>query len=183
MEVSADKLLEIMEYNNSQDFPRDTKMYTKDEVDKIIINIYHEIRKKVAYDSFNEGYVLIDDIDNMHHILFLLVFDRNLLDNDNYGIKSYQALWMRIQNEVVSARFNRFADIIDMDRYADEFYSAETLCEMSECLANALQKQGINVAAIGTEEVKELTERAQFGGLGLPWLINRTVVKEEKADV
>lgn len=141
---------------------------------------YTKMRRDDTYESIRQ---LIDDIDNMHHILFLLVFDRNLLDNDNYGIKSYQALWMRIQNEVVSARFNRFADIIDMDRYADEFYSAETLCEMSECLANALQKQGINVAAIGTEEVKELTERAQFGGLGLPWLINRTVVKEEKADV
>lgn len=141
---------------------------------------YTKMRRDDTYESIRQ---LIDDIDNMHHILFLLVFDRNLLDNDNYGIKSYQALWMRIQNEVVSARFNRFADIIDMDRYADEFYSAEILCEMSECLANALQKQGINVAAIGTEEVKELTERAQFGGLGLPWLINRTVVKEEKADV
>ena len=62
MNVSADKLLGIMEYNNSQDFPRDTELYTKDEVDKIIINIYHEIRKKVAFNSFNEGYVLIDDI-------------------------------------------------------------------------------------------------------------------------
>lgn len=65
MKVSADKLLEIMEYNNSQDFPRNTELYTKDEVEKIIINIYHEIRKKVAFDSFNEGYVLIDDIDKI----------------------------------------------------------------------------------------------------------------------
>lgn len=65
MEISAEKLLNIMEYNNSQDFPRNTELYTKDEVDKIIINIYHEIRKKVVYNSFNEGYVLIDDIDKI----------------------------------------------------------------------------------------------------------------------
>ena len=65
MEVSANKLLEIMEYNNSQDFPRNTELYTKDEVNKIIGNIYHEIREKIAFDSFNEGYVLIDDIDKV----------------------------------------------------------------------------------------------------------------------
>ena len=65
MEVSADKLLEIMEYNNSQDFPRNTELYTKDEVDKIIHNIYHEIREKVMFDSFNEGYVSIDDINEI----------------------------------------------------------------------------------------------------------------------
>ena len=65
MEVSANKLLNIMEYNNSQDFPRNTELYTKDEVDKIIHNIYHEIRGKVAYDSFNEGYVSMDDINEI----------------------------------------------------------------------------------------------------------------------
>ena len=62
MEISAEKLLNIMEYNNSQDFPRNTELYTKDEVNKIIGNIYHEIREKVVFDSFNEGYVSIDDI-------------------------------------------------------------------------------------------------------------------------
>ncbi|MBQ9189643.1 MAG: hypothetical protein IJ138_09990, partial [Clostridia bacterium] len=43
-------------------------------------------------------YQLIDDIDNMRHVMFLFCFDRELLDDENYGVKSYQALWMRIQN-------------------------------------------------------------------------------------
>lgn len=65
MKISAEQLFGTMEYNNSQNFPRNTELYTKDEVDKIIINIYHEIRKKVVFDSFNEGYVLIDDVDKI----------------------------------------------------------------------------------------------------------------------
>lgn len=141
---------------------------------------YSKMRRDDTYENIRQ---LIDDIDNMHHILFMLVYDRELLDNENYGIKSYQALWMRIQNEVVSTRFNGFADIIDLDRYADAFYTEETLCEMSERLAEVLGKQGMNVRVITSGEAKELIERAQFGGLGLPWLVNRTVMEEEKKDV
>ena len=137
---------------------------------------YTKTRRDDTYESIRQ---LIDDIDNMHHILFLLVFDRELMDNDNYGIKSYQALWMRIQNEVVSSRFNGFADIIDMDRYADAFYTGEILCEMSERLADILKEQGVDARPIGPEEAKDLEERAQFGGLGLPWLVNRTVLETE----
>ena len=139
---------------------------------------YTKTRRDDTYESIRQ---LIDDIDNMHHILFLLVFDRELMDNDNYGIKSYQAIWMRIQNEVVSSRFNGFADIIDMDRYADAFYTGEILCEMSERLADILKAQGVDARSIGPEEAKDLEERAQFGGLGLPWLVNRTVLETENA--
>lgn len=64
---------------------------------------------------------LIEFIDNMHHILFLFSFNRELMDNENVGFKTYQALWMRIQNEVVSTRFNRFADILNLDRFAEKF--------------------------------------------------------------
>ncbi len=139
---------------------------------------YTKTRRDDTYESIRQ---LIDDIDNMHHIMFLLAFDRELMDNDNYGIKSYQALWMRIQNEVVSSRFNRFADIIDMDRYADAFYNGETLCEMSERLVHILKPLGVDARAIGPEEAKDLEERARFGGLGLPWLLNRMVLETDTA--
>lgn len=138
---------------------------------------YTKMRRDDTYESIRQ---LIDDIDNMHHILFLLCFDRELMDNDNYGMKSYQALWMRIQNEVVSTRFNRFADIIDMDRYADEFYTDELLCEMGKRLSDLLSSHGYKTRAFGAEEAGELEERAQFGGLGLPYLVNRAVLEEEE---
>lgn len=46
-------------------------------------------------------FVTIDDIDSMKYLMFVYAFDRELLDNENSGLKSYQALWMRIQNEIV----------------------------------------------------------------------------------
>ena len=134
---------------------------------------YTKLRREDAYESIRQ---LIDDIDNMRHVMFLFCFDRELLDDENCGVKSYQALWMRIQNEVVSRRFNRFADMIDMDRYADEAYDAETLRQMSERLAGVLQGAGIAAAPIDADGVRELAERAEFGGMGLPYLINREVV-------
>ncbi len=138
---------------------------------------YTKLRREDAYESIRQ---LIDDIDNMRYILFLFCFDRDLIDNENYGVKSYQALWLRIQNEVVSPRFNCFADIIDMDRYGDEFYSENILAEMAENFRSLLSSQGCETRRLPAEEIKGLYERAQFGGLGLPGLLYRAVSGKEE---
>ncbi len=92
---------------------------------------YTKGRREDAYESIRQ---LIDDIDNMRFVLFMLAFDRELIDNEDYGLKSYQALWLRIQNEVISTRFNGFADMIDLDRYGDTAYTPEALNRMAEKL-------------------------------------------------
>ena len=84
---------------------------------------------------------------------------------------------MRLQNEVVSTRFNGFADIIDLDRYADETYGADVLCEMSRKLAGALAEDDGNWTALNEDQAREIMNRAEFGGLGLPYLVNRAVVE------
>jgi len=48
--------------------------------------------------------------------MFIFAFGRKLIDDENSGLKSYQALWMRIQNEVEGERFNYFTDIVDTDK-------------------------------------------------------------------
>ena len=113
----------------------------------------------------------------MKYLMFLLCFDRVLLDNENYGMKSYQALWMRVQNEIVSPKFNAFADIIDLDRYADQFYTPEVLCEMAECLAGILQDTGCASPILDEPGARKLIEQSQYGGLGLPYLVNRKVIE------
>ena len=133
---------------------------------------YTKLRRNDAYESIRQ---LIDDIDNMQHIMFLFGADRSLMDDENVGMKTYQALWLRIQKEIVSARFNRFADILDLDRYAQEFYSGEVLEEMSRKMAEALEARGIRARALGQEEISELIERARFGGIGLPYLVGHAV--------
>jgi len=74
---------------------------------------YTKTRREDAYESIRE---LIDEIDTLKNIMFIFSFDRNLIDDDNLGLKAYQALWMRIQNEIESQRFNYFTDIVDMDK-------------------------------------------------------------------
>lgn len=138
---------------------------------------YTKLRREDTYESIRQ---LIDDIDNMHYIMFMLCFDRELMDNDSYGMKSYQALWMRIQNEVVSPRFNHFADIIDMDRYADEFYTEDVLYEMSGRLRGMLAKKGMETRQPSAEELRELYDRARFGGVGFPALVYRAVTGREE---
>lgn len=76
---------------------------------------YTKLRREDAYESIRE---LIDDIDSMSGVMFVFAFNKKLLENEKTGFKSYQALWMRIQNEVEGERVNRFADIVDMDRTA-----------------------------------------------------------------
>ena len=141
---------------------------------------YTKLRREDTYESIRQP---IDDIDNMRHVMFLFCFDRVLMDDENYGVKSYQALWLRIQNEVVSRRFNRFADMIDLDRYADEAYDAQTLRRMSERLAETLRNAGISAAPIDDATAQELAARAEFGGMGLPYLVNREVVGGGSANV
>ena len=141
---------------------------------------YTKLRRDDAYESIR---ALIDDIDSMRHVIFFLCFDRELTDDENYGVKSYQALWLRIQNEVVSTRLNRFADIIDMDRLADEVYDAGVQKEMAERLATVLEAAGVETHPLDADFQRDLMERAKYGGLGIPYMLNRLVVEGGRRDV
>ena len=138
---------------------------------------YTKLRRGDAYESIRQ---LIDDIDSMRYVCFVFCFDRELMDNESVGLKTYGALWMRIQNEVVSTRFNRFADIIDMDRYGDEMYSPAVLSEMSRRLADVLAETGDAVEPMTEEKAAELQGRAAFGRMGLPYLMNRMTLEGGK---
>ncbi len=129
---------------------------------------YTKLRRNDAYESIRQ---LIDDIDNMQYIMFLFGMDRNLMDDENIGMKTYQALWLRVQNEIVSVRFNKFADILDLDQYAQEYYTEEVLTEMSEKAAEELAGSGLQARALGRDEISDLMDRARFGGIGLPGLV------------
>ena len=151
---------------------------------------YTKLKREDTYESIRQ---LIDDIDSMKHIMFLFSFERTLLDNDTAGIKSYQALWMRIQNEIIGERFNRFTDIADLDRLAIQEYSVDVLVRMSEQLAASLAvtaadnegksvEKSTSFRAISAEEAEALRQQAKIGGIGLPELVKQAVEGGE-ADV
>ena len=140
---------------------------------------YTKTRREDTYESIRQ---LIDDIDSMRNIMFVLAFDRELMDNDNYGMKSYQALWMRIQNEIVGSRFNRFADIVDMDRLGSQIYTPDILVEMSRAFITRLNG-GKSDGALTLASAQELYEHAGYGSIGLPLLVQRTTLSGGEADV
>lgn len=135
---------------------------------------YTKMKREDTYESFRE---LIDDIDSLHNIMFLCGFDRALLDDENAGIKSYQALWMRIQNEVSGERFNRFSDLIDLDILAVQEYTPDILVAMSRFFAETVQTR--HIKPIDTAQAKELLSRARHGGIGIPELIRSATIGGE----
>ena len=141
---------------------------------------YTRLRREDTYESIRQ---LIDDIDTMRYLMFFFCMDRELMENENYGFKSYQALWMRVQNEVIGERFNCFADIIDLDRLGMQIYTPEAIQLMAEKLANSLGPDALNRNNISLEEAEKIKERSDFGGLGIPYLLNRTLVEGGEENV
>ena len=142
---------------------------------------YSKGKRDDAYESIRQ---LIDEIDTMRYILFVFCMDRDLMDNENAGMKTYQALWLRVQNEVVGHRFNGFADILNLDRFADEHYSADTVAEMSRKLAETMRALGgAPGGELDGDKIPQLMDRAKYGSLGLPYMVNRAVAEGEKEDV
>lgn len=127
---------------------------------------YTKMKREDTYESIRQ---LIDDIDSMKNIMFVYGFDRELMDNENAGLKAYQALWMRIQNEIVGERFNRFSDMVDLDLLAAQEYTPDVIVSISESLAHARK----NTAAVplNMDAAKEIAAQARTGAVGVPRLI------------
>ena len=127
---------------------------------------YTKMKREDTYESIRQ---LIDDIDSMKNIMFVYAFDRELIDNENAGLKSYQALWMRIQNEIVGEHFNRFSDMVDLDRLAAQEYTPEIIIAISESLASL--PESVRIAPLNQEKAEAVLRRAHTGAIGIPRLI------------
>lgn len=138
---------------------------------------YTKMKREDTYESIRQ---LIDDIDSMKNIMFVYAFDRRLMDDENAGLKSYQALWMRIQNEIVGERFNRFADMVDMDRLAAQEYTPDVIVSMSENIVR-MQKNTVE-KPLNREAAEEIIRQARTGAVGIPQLI-QTAMQGVKEDV
>ena len=133
---------------------------------------YTKMKREGTYESIRQ---LIDDIDSMKNIMFVYAFDRELIDNENAGLKSYQALWMRIQNEIVGERFNRFTDMVDLDRLAAQEYSPEVIVAISKSLADLQLNR--TAEPLTEEQAQEIVSQARTGAVGVPRLI-QTVMND-----
>jgi hypothetical protein len=130
------------------------------------------MRREDAYESIRE---LIDEIDTLSHTMFVFAFNRGLIENETAGLKSYQALWMRIQNEIESGRFNRFSDIIDLDKMARQQYTPQVLSEMSRRLSDAMTEAGMESTPVSPDAAAAIIQEAGDDSQrqSMPRMINR----------
>lgn len=158
---------------------------TVDDLDVMVDNSgmnpfhYTKMKREDTYESIRQ---LIDDIDTFSHFLVVFGFGRELIDNENAGLKAYQALWMRIQNEVVSDRINTFTDIIDLDAVAMQVYTPEMLVQMSQKLAAIVQHINVETRPIDEQIAQHLIKQAKLGGVSIPRLVNQATLGLLKAD-
>ncbi len=127
---------------------------------------YTKMKREDTYESIRQ---LIDEIDSLKHLMFLFAFDRCLADDENAGLKSYQALWMRIQTEISGSRFNKFSDIVDLDLMAAREYKPETIIEISKSLSEEQKKNSLCVLTI--QQAEAVLGQAKLGNVGMPQLI------------
>ena len=129
---------------------------------------YTKLKREDAYECIRE---LIDEIDTLKNIMFVFAFDRRLIDDELTGVKSYQALWMRIQNEIMSDRFNQFTDIIDLDGLGRHIYNEENLAQMSERLVNVANRVGQKALILSSHQGEVFVGNDQHATTALPRLV------------
>ncbi|MBW4663919.1 MAG: ATP-binding protein [Chroococcus sp. CMT-3BRIN-NPC107] len=62
---------------------------------------------------------LIDDAELLNNFLLILAGRREIIEDEKRGFVSYDALWMRLQTGLVQKKFNRLADMVDMDAHVE----------------------------------------------------------------
>jgi hypothetical protein len=88
---------------------------------------YTRMQRDEAYEAIRQ---IIDDVDHSSHALYLLAGRREFLEDEKAGISSYEALRLRLLQEVRSDRFNPFADVVDLDlAHASDYLSPDALAE------------------------------------------------------
>ena len=75
--------------------------------------LYTKQGRDKAYENIRQ---MIDDVDQARHLLLVLGGSVDLIDDKKRGLRTYAALWQRLQDELQSKRFNRFADLILLDK-------------------------------------------------------------------
>lgn len=97
--------------------------------------LYGRSARNEVYESLRQ---LVDDFAGFEGAFFVFAGRTELIHDEKGGFKSYEALWMRIQNEVSGSRPNKFADLFNQDALVKDFFTTETCLELQQKLNKAL---------------------------------------------
>ena len=140
---------------------------------------YTKMRRDDGYEAIRE---LIDDIDTFRYFFLVFGFERSLIDNEKTGVKSYQALWLRIQNEIISKRVNLYTDLLDLDKINASLYTEDAIIEMSSRLSTLFRSYDCSAVTLGKEDAEKLMKESKYGGTSLPLLVNRFTLQLDRKE-
>lgn len=93
--------------------------------------LYGKAARNEVYESLRQ---LVDDFAGFEGAFFVFAGRTELIHDEKRGFKSYEALWMRVQNEVSGLRPNKFADLFNQDHLVKEIFTSETCLELQQKL-------------------------------------------------
>lgn len=91
--------------------------------------LYGKTARNEVYESLRQ---LVDDFAGFEGAFFVFAGRPELIHDEKGGFKSYEALWMRIQNEVTGSRPNKFADLFSQDALVKEFLTVGMCLELQD---------------------------------------------------
>lgn len=101
-----------------------------------------------VYQSLRE---FIDATPFLTSVWLITAGRRELLDDIGRGIKSYDALWLRLQHEIMGRRnFNRFGQIVDLDQASELLLSDEESTQLFRLIQEVL---GMQEPSVVTEDL------------------------------
>ena len=139
---------------------------------------YTKMKRDDAYEVIRQ---LIDDIDVFRYFFLILSFDRILVDHEKWGMKSYQALWLRVQNEIVSGRVNLYNDLLDLDNINPEILVPQSVMEMSHRLTELFRSENFSAHEVTREEAEAILKESKFGSVSIPLLTNKYTLQVKEA--
>ena len=139
---------------------------------------YTKMKRDDAYEVIRQ---LIDDIDVFRYFFLILSFDRILVDHEKWGMKSYQALWLRVQNEIVSGRVNLYNDLLDLDKINPEILVPQSVMEMSHRLTELFRSENFSAHEVTREEAEAILKESKFGSVSIPLLTNKYTLQVKEA--
>lgn len=95
--------------------------------------LYGKSARNEVYESLRQ---MVDDFAGFEGGFFVFAGRPELIHDEKNGFKSYEALWMRIQNEVSGSRPNKFADLFNQDALVKEFFTTEVFQDLQGRLNN-----------------------------------------------
>lgn len=103
--------------------------------------LYGRAARNEVYESLRQ---LLDDFAGFTGAFFVFSCSTELVHDEKGGFKSYEALWMRIQNEVSGTRPNKFADLFNQDALVKELFTTDACLELQDKL-NTLLATGLGL--------------------------------------